>query len=152
MQRFFWFRQVQKLLWPFHLHLSSIQNTQQCSFVVHLSLLASQSQNGRRQHLKSFRQKLITCGTPCQSTVWMLKGRWIPGWKELRKSTHQWRTNNLSHNLCVQRITRSQGAPDQNMQEWKGLNKEVLHNVLLFSASRHCYKSCHGTRKTIFST
>lgn len=60
-QRFFASGKFRSYHGHFHLYLSGIQNTQQCSFVVHLSLLASQRQNGRRQHLKSFRQKLITC-------------------------------------------------------------------------------------------
>lgn len=98
----------------FHLHLSSIQNTQQCSFVVHFSLLVSQGQKGRRQHLKSFRQKLWdSLPKHC------MDAKNLGGFQAGRNWGNQVISAEprfKSHSLCTDNHMQP-GVPAQNMQE-----------------------------------
>lgn len=121
MQRFLGSGKFRNCHGHFHLHLSTIQNIQQCSFVVHLSLLASQRHNGRRQHLKLFRQKLITC-----AVLWDSLPKHCMDAKKLGgfKAGRNWGNQVISAEPRI-RVTISvyreshaaQGAPNQNMQE-----------------------------------
>lgn len=128
----------------FHQHLYSIQNIQQCFSEVHLSLLVSQRQNGRRQHLKSFRQNLITCAVLWDSLPkHCMNNKKLGGFQAGRNWGNQLisaESSIQSQSLCAENNMQ----PGSSRPEHAGVEssyKEVLHNVLLLPSCRHCYKS-----------
>lgn len=133
------------------LNAHSISNLSQ-----QLSLLVSQRQKGRRQHLKSFRHKLTTCAVLRDSLPkHCMDAKNLGGFQAGRN----WGNQVISAEATIQ-VTLSvyrewhaaRKFQTRTCRRVEKSHKEVLHNVLLLPASRHCYKSGYGDTNTFFST